>query len=48
MDTYHSLKEQFKINGDPEKAVKMAAYMRNLFLFYGLPTPKRKALYKEL
>ena len=47
MDTYHSLKEQFKINGDPEKAVIMAAYMRNLFLFYGLPTPKRKALYKE-
>lgn len=47
MDTYHSLKEQFEINGDPEKAVQMAAYMRNLFLFYGLPTPKRKAIYKE-
>lgn len=26
---------------------KMAEYMRNLFPFYGLPTPKRKAIYKE-
>ncbi len=42
MDTYHSLKKQFEINEDPEKAVQMAAYMRNLFLFYGLPTPKRE------
>jgi 3-methyladenine DNA glycosylase AlkD len=25
----------------------MAAYMRNLFLFYGLPTPKRRTLYKK-
>lgn len=25
----------------------MAKYMRNLFVFYGLPTPKRKAIYKD-
>ena len=25
----------------------MAAYMRDLFPFYGLPTPKRKAVYKD-
>jgi 3-methyladenine DNA glycosylase AlkD len=25
----------------------MAAYMRNLFLFYGIPTPKRRAICRE-
>jgi hypothetical protein len=25
----------------------MAAYMRKLFLFYGIPTAKRRAVYKE-
>ena len=47
MDKYLELKEQFEINADDENAAKMAAYMRNLFPFYGLPTPKRKAIYKE-
>ena len=46
MDKYLELKAQFEINADEESAVKMAAYMRNLFPFYGLPTPKRKAIYK--
>ena len=25
----------------------MAKYMRNLFPFYGIPTPERKAVYKD-
>ena len=32
---------------DPLQAKKMAAYMKNQFLFYGIPSPKRKALYKD-
>ena len=47
MDKYLALKEQFEIRRDAENAVKMAAYMRDLFPFYGLPTPKRKAVYKD-
>lgn len=47
MDKYLELKEKFEANRDDENAVKMAAYMRNLFSFYGLPTPKRKAIYKD-
>ena len=47
MDRYLEIKKQFESNRDEENAVKMAAYMRNLFSFYGLATPKRKAIYKE-
>lgn len=38
MDKYLELKEKFEANRDDENAVKMAAYMRNLFSFYGLST----------
>lgn len=48
MDRYLELKEQFEGHGEEETAIKMAQYMRNLFSFYGLPTPKRRALYKAL
>lgn len=47
MDKYLELKEQFEANRDDENAVKMAAYMRNLFSFYGIPASKRKAIYKD-
>lgn len=47
MDKYNELKEKFEANRNDENAIKMAAYMRNLFLFYGLPTPKRKSIYKD-
>lgn len=47
MDKYNELKEEFEANRNDENATKMAAYMRNLFAFYGLPTPKRKSIYKE-
>ena len=47
MDKYNELKEEFEANRNDENATKMAAYMRNLFVFYGLPTPKQKSIYKE-
>ena len=34
MDKYLELKKKFEANRDDENAVKMAAYMRNLFSFY--------------
>lgn len=33
--------------GNPEKAVQMAAYMRDQFLFLGLTTPERRAITKS-
>lgn len=47
-DPYRYIKKQFEENSDAENAVKMAAYMKNHFSFYGIPAPKRKALCKEL
>lgn len=47
MDMYLEIKAQFEENRDEENAVKMAAYMKNLFPFYGLPAPKRKPIYKD-
>ena len=47
MDMYLEIKRKFEKNKDDENARKMSKYMRNLFLFYGLPTPKRRALYKD-
>ncbi len=47
MNMYSKIKEIFEQNKDEENAVKMAAYMRNLFLFYGLAAPKRKSVYKD-
>ncbi|MDE6278399.1 MAG: DNA alkylation repair protein [Paramuribaculum sp.] len=48
MEKYNDIKERFKQLSDEENAVKMAAYMRNQFRFYGIPAPKRKAAYKHL
>ena len=48
MDKYEELKRKFEESKDKENAISMAKYMRNLFLFYGIPTPKRKAVYKTL
>ncbi len=46
-DKYAELKKAFEINKDDKNAAVMAAYMRDQFKFYGLATPKRKAVYKE-
>ena len=42
MDKYLEIKKLFEQNEDKENAIAMAKYMRNLFEFYGLATPKRK------
>ena len=47
MDKYEELKRKFEESKDKENAISMAKYMRNLFPFYGIPTPKRKAVYKD-
>ena len=46
MDMYLEIKRLFEEKRDVENASKMSAYMRGMFLFYGLPTPKRRAVYK--
>ncbi len=38
------LKEVFQREADPENAEKMAAYMRNLFPFYGVNSPRQKEI----
>ncbi len=47
MGIYEEVKKQFEENRNEEKAVKMAAYMRNQFSFYGIATPIRRAIYKD-
>ena len=47
MDQYTKIKVEFEKNQNPENAVKMAKYMKNLFPFYGIPTPQRKKLYRD-
>ena len=48
MDKYLQIKIKFEAKQDQKNAQRMAKYMRNLFLFYGIPTQKRKAIYKDL
>ena len=48
MDKYAEIRNRFEESADQENAVKMAKYMRNLFSFYGIPTPKRKKLYRDI
>ncbi|MGI6177286.1 MAG: DNA alkylation repair protein [Eubacterium sp.] len=45
---FRIVKERFEAAADPEIAVQMAAYMRNRFEFYGIKTPERRALYRDL
>lgn len=46
-DKYAELKNAFETIKDDKNAVSMSAYMRNQFAFYGIATPKRKAVYKD-
>lgn len=46
MFTIKDIEKTFIENSDPERAKKMAAYMRNQFDFYGLMADKRRALSK--
>ena len=45
MDKYLKIKKVFESIEDKENAIAMSKYMRNMFVFYGLPTPKRKKVY---
>lgn len=47
MDKYLEIKKIFEAREDKENAIAMSKYMRNLFDFYGLPTPKRKEVYNN-
>lgn len=42
------LEENYKLNQDPKRAQKMKAYMKNRYDFYGIPSPKRSIILKEL
>ena len=46
MEKYQELTRLFDTQANPGKARQMAAYMRNQFSYYGLPTPERRKLYK--
>lgn len=48
MDKYQEIKEAFEQLRDEDNAKKMASYMRDKFKYYGIPTPKRKAVYKSI
>ena len=47
MDKYLEIKKMFESKEDKENAIAMSKYMRNMFDFYGLPTPKRKEVYNN-
>lgn len=47
MEKYLKIKELFEKNQNSQNAIKMSAYMRNLFEFYGLETPVRRAICKD-
>ena len=47
MDKYSLIKELFEGEQDKENAVQMSKYMKDQFEFYGIPSPERKALYKD-
>ncbi len=47
MNKYLEIKKIFESMEDKENAIAMSKYMRNLFDFYGLPTPKRKEVYHD-
>lgn len=40
--------EEFRQSADPERAVGMAAYLKNQFPCFGLPMPERRAIGREL
>ncbi len=48
MEKYEQIKKLFEENKNDEQAEQMSKYMRNQFLFYGLKTPLRRSVYKEV
>ncbi|WP_295069442.1 DNA alkylation repair protein [Ruminococcus sp.] len=48
MSKFNLVKEVFENAQNPENAAAMSEYMKNKFDFYGIPSPERKELYKDL
>lgn len=48
MGKYQEVKKAFEFLRDEENARHMEAYMRDKFKFYGLQTPERRAVYKDV
>ncbi|MEQ8198906.1 MAG: DNA alkylation repair protein [Clostridiaceae bacterium] len=48
MTKYENIKYIFEENRDEKKAAEMAAYMKDRFLFYGIQSPLRKQITKEV
>ena len=47
MSKYLKLKSLFEAQADKERAVAMAAYQKNQFEFYGIPTKQRRKIYAD-
>lgn len=47
MEQYLMIRKEFEEHADEQTAASMSCYMRNQFLFYGIPTPKRRGLTRE-
>ncbi|MCO4586787.1 hypothetical protein Si067_01162 [Streptococcus infantarius subsp. infantarius] len=47
MSKLEEMTRLFEENADSAKAQVMSAYMKNRFSFYGIQTPKSRALYKS-
>lgn len=48
MPTFEALQVAFAAHADPDRATQMAAYMRDQFVFYGIQTPVRTRLCREV
>ncbi len=47
MDKYLEIKREFERLENKDNSIAMAKYMRNQFVYYGIPTPLRREVYKE-
>ena len=47
MDKFSTIEKEFKAKANHGIAIKMSAYMRDKFKYYGLATPIRKSVYKD-
>ena len=47
-DFFEILESVFSEAEDPENAASMSAYMRDKFSFYGIKSPQRKTIAKEI
>lgn len=48
MELYQDIKDRLATLRNNDNAMKMAAYMRGKFMYYGIPTPQRRSAYKDV